>query len=198
MVSDSLIVIGLATLSLGTIKEADGPREQTFCLRNAGQQAVALMQGYTSCGCTTIRFDRGKAVEPGDSTCVTLRFNPRGKSGEFEETGTLVYGFGHKTIQLSLTGTCISSEESLLQQFPIRISDNLRLSANRFDLGIMRVGETKERSVVVLHRDRGDRREIIPVRFTADAKTPKGLQHITRRVKTGGKTINITLDVLVR
>ncbi len=194
---DSLVVIGLASISFGTIHEADGPQERTFWLRNAGQEAVALAQGYTSCGCTTIHFDKTRQIEPGDSTSVTLRFNPRGKGGEFEEVGTIEYGTKRKRISLALTGTCITSEETLLKQFPIRISDVLRLSANHFDLGIMRVGETRERSVVVLHSN-DNRQERIPIRLTVDAKTPKGLQHIAYPIELDNKKVIITLDVLIK
>lgn len=201
-VADTLVVLGLATISLGTIQEADGIKEHSFWLRNAGQEAVTLQQGYTSCGCTTIQFAKEKAIEPGDSTCVTLRFNPQGKGGEFEETGTIVYGPNHKRIQLSMIGTCITSEETLMRQFPIRISDSIRLSANRFDLGIMHIGETKERGVIILHRDEGNRQERLPVKFTVDTKTPKGLQHIAHPVKTmvnnKEMTFVITLDVMVK
>lgn len=206
---DSLVVIGLATVSLGTIQEADGPKEHTFWLRNAGRQTVALTQGYTSCGCTTIHFDKARQVKPGDSTAVTLRFNPRGKGGEFEEVGTIEYGPQRKRVSLALTGTCITSEETLLRQFPIRINDHLRLSTNRFDLGIMHVGESRDRTVVILHLHPQDLKtsqpqnlktsqEHIPIRFTVDAKTPKGLQHIAHPIKVGRETVNITLDVLIK
>lgn len=204
---DSLVAIGFATISLGTIHEGDGIKEQDFWLRNAGQEAVTLCQGYTSCGCTTIQFSKDEAIEPGDSTRVTLRFNPQGKGGEFEETGTIVYSrssprTSKKHISVSLVGTCITSEETLLRQFPIRISEHLRLSANRFDLGIMHVGETKERGVIILHRDEGDRQERIPVSFTVDSQTLKGLQHLVRAITTvenGRKRqISITLDVLIK
>ena len=202
LVVDSLVAIGMATLSLGTIHEADGVQERTFWLRNAGRQAVAITQGYTSCGCTTIHYAKGPDVAPADSTAVTLRFNPQGKGGEFLETGTIVYGPRGKRITLALTGTCITSEETLLRQFPIRISDGLRLSANRFDLGIMHVGERKERTVVLLHRRQGNRQERITVAFAPGAKTPKGLQHISRKVTTKedgkDKEITITLDVIVK
>ena len=57
-------------------------------------------------------------------------------------------------MRLSLVGNCITSEETLLRQFPIR--------------------------------------------FTVDAKTPKGLQHIAHPIKVGRETVNITLDVLVK
>ena len=202
IVADTLITIGLATVSLGTIQEADGVQERTFWLRNDGTEAVTLVQGYTSCGCTTIQFTKDEPVAVGDSTCVVLRFNPQGKGGEFEETGTIVYGPNRKRIQLSMIGTCVTSEETLMRQFPIRISDDIRLSANRFDLGIMHVGETKERNVIILHRDNENRQERIPVTFTVNANTPKGLQHISYPIKTSvqGKeqTLTITLDVLVK
>ena len=199
---DSLVVLGLATVSLGTIHEADGVQTRSFWLRNDGTEAVTLVQGYTSCGCTTIQFAKDQPIAVGDSTSVTLRFNPQGKGGEFEETGTIVYGPNRKRIQISMIGTCITSEETLMRQFPIRISDDLRLSTNRFDLGIMHVGETKERGVVILHREEGNRQERIPVKFAVDAKTPKGLQHIPYQIETKVKgkkqTLTITLDVLIK
>jgi len=202
MIADTLVAIGLATVSLGTIQENGGVQQRSFWLRNDGTEAISLVQGYTSCGCTTITFDKDKAIPAGDSTCVMLSFNPRGKGGEFEETGTVVYGPHRKRIQLSMTGNCITSEETLLRQFPIRISDYLRLSANRFDLGIMRPGETKERHVVVLHKDEDNRQELIPISFTVEQHTKKGLQHIVRKIATSqsGKkiTIDITFDVLIR
>ena len=202
LVADTLVAIGFATISLGTIQEADGVQERTFWLRNAGTESVTLVQGYTSCGCTTIQFDKDKSIAVGDSTCVTLRFNPQGKGGEFEETGTIVYGPNRKRVNLSMIGNCITSEETLMRQFPVRISDDIRLSTNRFDLGIMHIGETKERNVVILHCNENNRQERIVIKFAVDSKTPKGLQHIpySIKIKVKGKeeTLTITLDVLIK
>ena len=202
LVTDTLVAISLATVSLGTIQEADGVQERTFWLRNDGTEAVALVQGYTSCGCTTIHFTKDEPIAVGDSTSVVLRFNPQGKGGEFEETGTIVYGANRKRIQLSMVGNCITSEETLMRQFPVRISDDIRLSSNRFDLGIMHVGETKERNVVILHRNEYNRQERIPIKFAVDTQIPKGLQHIPYSIKTKVKgkeqTLTITLDVLIK
>lgn len=220
-VVDTLVVVGLATVSLGTIQESDGVMEQRFLLRNDGQETVALMKGYTSCGCTTIHFDTARRLMSGDTASVVLRFNPRGKGGEFEETGTVEYGSEKlraenkklKRVNLSMTGTCITSEETLMRQFPVRVSETLRCSSDRFDLGIMRVGESKERGVIILHLPSQTTQqpatshvdsvqERVPVKFSVDADTPKGLQHIAYPVKTidNGKerTIVITLDVMVK
>ena len=202
LVVDSLVTIGLATLSLGTIQEADGVQEHSFWLRNCGSEAVTVVQGYTSCGCTTIEFAKDQAIAPDDSTCVTLRFNPQGKGGEFLETGTLVYGSNRKRIEVAIEGTCVTSEETLMRQFPIRVSDSLRLSTNRFDLGRMTVGETKERNIIVLHPKNNNRQEVIPIRFTAEENTGKGLQHIAYPITIfeGEKRIQttITLDIFIK
>ena len=202
LLADTLVVIGLATVSLGTIYEEDGMQERSFWLRNDGQKSVAMLQGYTSCGCTTIDFAKNIGISPGDSACVTLRFNPRGKGGEFEETGTIVYGPNQKRVQMSMTGNCITSEETLMRQFPVRVSEDIRLSAERFDLGIMHVGETKERNIIILHRNENNRQERILISFTPDGNTPRGLQHIVKPVETidngKRKTIKITLDVIIK
>ena len=202
LVADTLVVIGLATASLGTIQETGGIQEHTYWLRNDGTEAVTLQQGYTSCECTTIGFERYEQVQPGDSTPVTLRFNPQGRGGDFTVTGTVVYGIKRKRVKLAMTGNSVLSEETLKMRFPIVVSDNLRLSTDRFDLGIMHPGETKERSVVVLHRDENDRTETLSISYTPDAKAPRGLQHIPYAVATSeqGKPrqLTITLDVMIK
>ena len=202
LIADTLVVIGLATASLGTIQETGGVQEHTYWLRNDGTEAVTLQQGYTSCECTTIEFDRYAQVQPGDSSQVILRFNPQGRGGEFNVSGTVVYGNERKRVKLAMTGTSILSEETLMKRFPIAVNDNLRLSTDRFDLGVMHIGETKERSVVILHRDENDRTESLSITFTPDDKTPKGLQHVPYTVVTSeqGKQrqLTITLDVMIK
>ena len=202
LIADTLVVIGLATASLGTIQEKGGVQEHTYWLRNDGTEAVTLQQGYTSCECTTMEFDRFAQVQPGDSSRVVLRFNPQGRGGEFNVSGTVVYGTERKRVKLAMTGTSILSEETLMKRYPVAVSEHLRLSTDRFDLGVMHSGETKERNVAVLHRDENDRTESLTISFTPDDKTPKGLQHIAYPVitKENGKEtkLTITLDVLIK
>ena len=205
MIADTLTIIGLATIALGTIQEADGPVEHTFWLRNDGTETVVLHQGYTSCGCTTITFEQGRQLAPRDSADVRLRFNPRGKGGEFLETATIVYGPRRRRIQMALEGTCQTSEETLMRQYPVRISDRLRLSTDHFDLGRLAVGESRQRSLAVLIGDAGGQRrqERVDISFTVKPTTPKGLQHIDHPVEitlddSRRQTVTIRLDVFVK
>lgn len=200
--ADSLIVIGMAVASLGTILEADGPRAHTFRVQNQSADTLTLVQGYTSCGCTTIRYGHGADVAPGECTEVELRFNPRGKGGSFYERADLVYRRKsdskgeRRSVQMALTGECITSEETLVRQFPVVVNDSLRLSTVRFDLGRMTVGDTRERSIVVLHGS-DNRRERIPLRFTVTGDMPRGLQHIEHLTRVSDTTVVITFDVLI-
>ena len=204
---DTLIVIGSATFSLGTIHEEQGIQEHTFWLKNTGQEGVELCQGYTSCGCTTIDYAQHAVIQPGDSTAVMLRFNPRNKGGEFYESGTVTYGKNLKRVNMALVGECITSEETLMKQYPIRLSDRVRISTDRYDLGFVKEGQKKERNIAVLHWDETNptaprQTETIKIVFAPDKDTPRGLRHIdypitiddgTRKIET-----TVTLDVIVR
>ena len=264
-----LVPIGLATLMLGTINESDGVQEHQFWLRNDGAEAVVLQQGYASCHCTTIDFEQGATVAPGDSTCVILRFNPQGKGGEFYESGTVKYGpisnpdgptsnpsrptpvpslrgrgadtttatdslKGETNLSLNdevtsplprregqgvgpsgvapcgsvtvaFEGTCVTSEETLLKQYPVQLNDHLSLSRNRFDFGIMAPGSQRTVYVTVLHWDEERRKETLPVTFIADSEKAEksgGVSHIPVTLTTldGGKPFEfaVTIDVVVK
>ena len=203
LLADTLVVVGLATVSLGTVQETGGVREHTFLLHNPGPEAVTVVQSYTSCECTTIDTGGVTVVEAGDTSAVTLRYDPRGRGGAFTASGTVVYGPSRKRVRLSLTGTGVLSEETLLRRFPVAVSDHLRLSTDRFDLGVVRPGETRRRTVMVLHRDNGDSVEQVDLTFTPDASTPKGLRHVPRTFTvTDGdgkrRQVTVTFDVLVQ
>lgn len=216
-----LIVVGAAVLNLGTIRETDGVVSRNFWLRNDGSQKVTIVQGYGSCGCTTVSFPKDSLISPGDSVLVTMHFDPRGKGGDFYETGTLRYrsvGTEQLTadsdnadsgraderrdaVSMSFEGTCVTSEETLLLQHPIVVNETLRVSRNRFDLGYVSVGQEYSRTVSVWHRDT-DFTEPFTVRFTPMAKTPKGLNHVPCSIVVptaeGDVVIIITLDAIVR
>lgn len=210
--TDSVAVIGASEVSIGTIREEQGKQERSFWIRNVGDEAVRLVQGYTSCGCTTIAFERDAVLQRGDSSRVTLSFNPTGKGGEFYESGTVVYTSATASatagkakrhfVQMAMEGNCITSTETLMKQFPIAVSKHTRVSRNRFDLGYMNSGAEKTVNVVVLHCDENNRQELFPLKFKVEEKMKKGLQHITKTIETKEKgkklRIPVTLDVVIR
>lgn len=192
---DTLVTIGLSVVSLGTINETDGCQEHVFRISNAGTETVTLRQAYTSCGCVRLKLPSSNTIEPGDTVNAVLSFDPSGKGGEFYERGSIVYGTSRKRIDLVMTGYCVTSEETLLRQYPIRVNECLRLSADRFDLGLMTRGETKTRNIVILHRDEDNRTELVTVAVTAEDTWPKGTHHVKKQIKTYYKNQLITIDI---
>ncbi|MGM9717210.1 MAG: DUF1573 domain-containing protein [Prevotella sp.] len=193
---DSLIVIGLSTLSLGTINEADGKQEREFWLHNVGTEAVSIVQGYTSCGCVKLHFPLGETILPGDSVRTVLSFDPKGKGGEFYERGTIVYGQSRKRLDIAMEGVCITSEETLMRQFPVRINDDIRISTNHFDVGVMNIGEKKTRHVAILHRDEDNRSESVAVTVEADSNLHKGVNRVKKIIETVYKNKKIAIEIL--
>jgi len=199
---DSIIGCGQTSINVGKIHEEDGIIENSFWMKNVGSSPTEFIQGYTSCGCTAIDFEKGKSIQPGDSTCVTLRFNPTGKYGDFIESGKLIYGNDKKCIDLSINGYCVTSEESLKKQFPYHLSKNTWVSAERFDLGILNPGKEKTVYITVLHRNLDNLQETVPIKFVTDANMGTGLKHITKSViiREKEKEINhkVVFDVIIR
>lgn len=193
---DSLIVIGLSTLSLGTINEADGKQEREFWLHNVGTETVDIVQGYTSCGCVKLQFPLGETILPGDSVKTVLSFDPKGKGGEFYERGTIVYGQSRKRLDIAMEGVCITSEETLMRQFPVRINDDIRISTDHFDVGVMNIGEKKTRHVAILHRDEDNRSESVAVTVEADSNLHKGVNRVKKIIETVYKNKKIAIEIL--
>ena len=50
LIADTLVVIGLATASLGTIQETGGVQEHSFWLRNDGPRCSRVTLPKSSCG----------------------------------------------------------------------------------------------------------------------------------------------------
>lgn len=69
----------------GTVKAADGFLTHGFFFKNAGTAPLTIITVSAPCGCTQPEFDP-KPVAPGDSSEITLRFDPSDFSGEFTKT----------------------------------------------------------------------------------------------------------------
>ena len=194
-------------VTLGVIMEADGHVSHGYTLINEGQDSVVLLQGYTSCHCTTIQFAQGDTLAPGDSTTVVLTFNPQGKGGDFYESGTVAYApldsvrkggnYLRSRIQVAMEGTCITSDETLQRQYPISITDAIRIARKNFDFGIMSRGETRQMGVALYDTATGTKASV-PVTLTITDSMPQGVNKIERKVEWGGVAIPVSIRVRVR
>lgn len=208
----ALIVIASAALNLGNVQEAEGTVERTFELYNEEKHAITMVQGYTSCGCTTVEFPKNKSIGAGETTTIKVKFNPRGRSGEFFESATIQYiptssmaqvkTAKRKMVQMSIEGTCTSAMDTMLKRYPIAINNELYLSANKFDVGMVRYGQKITRHVSVWNRKKNTitNHEIT---YTVEQSLAKGINHVPYVFKVTNSTkkpvsVTVTLDMLIR
>lgn len=201
------LVIGVAAtlFNFGIIHERDGNVSHRFMLRNDSQTAVRICQTYPSCGCTTISCDTA-LVAPHDSVAVDVSFAPYNRGGDFYETASLVIASQTDTtvVTLALEGTVITSEETLMRQYPVRQGE-LRLSTDTLHMGEVRRGTSKTMFVGVMPGLQADLRQSVPVTFVADKKVEWG--KVSRTVKvavdddrqdhTPKRMVSIYVDAIV-
>lgn len=182
--SGLIIAVAVASFNFGILQERNGNVSHRFMLRNDSPVAVRICQTFPSCGCTTIACDTGLVV-PHDSVAVDVTFNPVNRGGDFYETASVVLGSSTDTtvVTLSVEGTVVTSEETLIRQYPVR-QGAVRLTTDTLNMGEIRRGDSKTMYVGVLNDLRTGQRQSLPVTFVADGKTGWG---------TVAKTVDIPL-----
>ena len=69
----------------GNVKENGGPVNYDFKFVNTGDSPLVILSAIASCGCTTPTYPE-KPVQPGDTATINVRYNPKGRPGEFNKT----------------------------------------------------------------------------------------------------------------
>ena len=181
-----IIAVTAAVFNFGVIHESNGSVSHRFVLHNDNATAVRICQTYPSCECTTIACDTGW-VAPHDSVAVDVTFAPYNRGGDFYETASLVVASQSDTavVRLTIEGTVVTSAETLMKQYPVR-RGNLRLTADTLNMGEVRRGEAKTMYVGAVRDLRTDRRQSVPVTFTADEAAGWGAVSKTMRVRLDG------------
>lgn len=201
MQSGLIIAVAVASFNFGTLQERNGSVSHRFMLRNDSPVAVRVCQTFPSCGCTTIACDTS-LVAPHDSVAVDVTFNPVNRGGDFYETASVVMASTADTtvVTLSVEGSVVTSEETLMRQYPVR-QGAVRLTADTLNMGEVRRGGSKTMYVGVLHDLQTGRHESVPVTFVADDTTRWGAVsrtvHIPLHASPAGSVAAIVVKAIV-
>lgn len=187
--SGLVITAAVTTFSFGVIQERDGIVSHRFMLCNESGVPVRICQTYPSCGCTSVACDTG-LVAPHNSMAVDVSFIPTNRGGEFYETASLVVASSKDTVvvTLSVEGTVITSEETLMRQYPVR-QGSLRLTTDSLSMGVVRRGESKTMYVGVLKSTKPEDKQIVPVTFVADSTVGWGRQNNIVHISVNGNPV---------
>lgn len=70
-------------IKAATLNEDSDPETFTFVMSNAGTEVINVRRLTTTCSCVSASV-RQNVLNPGDSTSLTVRYNPKGHIGQFE------------------------------------------------------------------------------------------------------------------
>ena len=72
------------TFNMGLVQENGGKVTHEFKFTNKGKAPLLIKFIETTCGCTTPKWNR-KPIPPGDSSVITVTFNPKDRPGVFSK-----------------------------------------------------------------------------------------------------------------
>lgn len=101
----------------GPFREDEGLRSCEFRFVNIGDEPLVIVSARASCGCTTPQFPR-EAIAPGDTSAVTVTYDPTGRPGHFSKRVTIETNAATRTSKLLIEGTVIGSEATIANRYP--------------------------------------------------------------------------------
>lgn len=129
------------TLDFGCIRETDGPVSKTVQAINISQDTTFIISARTSCGCSEAEFD-AKSIAPGDSTTVTITYDPTNRPGKFLKSAKIFTGKDRISNTFRLKGNVIPSRNHLDKVYPEKVGF-LRLSNRLVSVGEIKPTEAK-------------------------------------------------------
>lgn len=122
-------------VDFGLIREENGKVSKTVKAVNISPDTTFIISSRTSCGCSAVEYT-DQILAPGDTTEVTLTYDPVNRPGKFLKTAKFFTGKERIGNSIKLSGTVIPSRKSLDMAYPEK-SGVLRLSTLFVNAGEM-------------------------------------------------------------
>lgn len=131
-------------LDFGYIRESDGEATKSITAVNISAEPTFIISARTSCGCSEAKYD-AKTIAPGDTTTVTITYDPTNRPGKFRKTAKIFTGKDRISNSFHIKGTVIPSEKHLDNTYPEKVGDL------RFSTKIVNASEVKRTEMKPLY-----------------------------------------------
>jgi len=115
--------------NFGSIEESRGRVSHTFAGVNRGARPVVILDVVASCGCTVPEFSR-KPVLPGDSTRITVTYDPANRPGAFSKELGVYSSERRKIASLTVRGDVVPRKKTVEELYPVDAGGGLRLDGS--------------------------------------------------------------------
>lgn len=121
------------TVDFGVINEEDGKVTCSVKAVNISPDSTFIISARTSCGCSAAEYSE-EMISPGDTTVVTLIYDPLNRPGKFLKTAKFFTGNERIGNSIKLRGTVIPSRRNLERSYPDKAGP-IRLSSAMINAG---------------------------------------------------------------
>ena len=132
-------------VDFGVIREENGKVSRKVKAVNISPDTTYIISARTSCGCSAAEYSE-EMIAPGDTTEVTVSYDPTNRPGKFQKTARFFTGKERIGNSIKLNGTVIPSKRNLNKAYPEK-SGVLRLST--LMLNASEVSRTEARPLFV-------------------------------------------------
>lgn len=126
--------------NFGAIHEDMGNVTAEFRFVNTGDEDISIVAARATCGCTAPQYSK-KSVAPGDTSEVTVSFNPTLRPGRFSKKVYVDFSYPDSRMSLEIKGTVIGTPATLEGRYPVDAG------AIRLSRGAVMFGETRKDKV---------------------------------------------------
>ncbi|MDE6561751.1 MAG: DUF1573 domain-containing protein [Muribaculaceae bacterium] len=132
-------------VDFGVIREENGKVTRKVKAVNISPDSTCIVSARTSCGCSAAEYSE-EILAPGDTTEVTVSYDPTNRPGKFQKTARFFTGKERIGNSIKLNGTVIPSKRNLDKAYPEK-AGVLRLSTLMLSAG--EVSRTEARPLFV-------------------------------------------------
>lgn len=132
-------------VDFGTIREENGKVSRKVKAVNISTDTTFIISARTSCGCSAAEYSEEK-LAPGDTTIVTITYDPTNRPGKFLKTARFFTGKERIGNSIKISGTVVPSKKNLDKAYPEK-AGSLRMSSLMINAG--EVARTEARPLFI-------------------------------------------------
>lgn len=123
----------------GDVSVTDGPLTCTFTLTNTGSQPISIFEVVSSCGCTDVKWSRGK-IQPGETGTVSATYKNEDGPMPFDKTLTVYISGVKRPVVLRLRGVIHEKKKSLAELYGAQKLGTFGVKERHFQAGTVKQG----------------------------------------------------------
>ncbi len=137
----------------GDVSVSDGPLTCSFTLTNVSNEAIAIFEVVSSCGCTNVQWSR-EPVQPGKSATISATYKNEDGAMPFDKTLTVYISGVKRPVVLRLRGVVHEKKQSLSELYGAEKLGDFGIKSRTLKTGTLKQGLSQSETATVANLGR--------------------------------------------